>query len=600
MGAVADLDPADVAVDVGHHDHALGRRRAAVAQRVGRLRAGPVGAGVLEIEDAVAVGVGRRQRRGDRGDRAVDLRRPGRRRRRDPAVGADLGGRVGGVEDGLAVAVVDHDPADVAVGIGQDHDLLDRRRAAVAQRIGRRRPRAVGAGVGRVGHAVAVAVRRRQGLLDRDHVGRQRPGRGLDLVDLAGLAGDHARRVGLVEQRLVLAVVDLDRADVAVGVGQHDDALEARPARPRRRVGEREQDAGVGPGAAGDRAADAERQADLVGGPIAGAAVQLQPGAVLRRRQRRQPDRDQRLGADAERAGAVAADPGGRPGQLGLAADGVAAGRGRARQDRGPTGQHRRVGGPAHRRTGVTAGGDAGHAAHGRVAGEIGLGADRDPQVGRGVEGERRVGVAEQPGPDAQPRIADGGAARSDAGERRAALGEHQRQAGGDGDAAQRREGDVEVGEAGVGDWRRHRDWLAAGAGQLRGQQIVGVVEGEVGGERARPRVPRRLDDQERVPRRGRLEVVELVADVVGERPRGRTGPQGAGGQEAAEETGAQLRAYSTETTNVVPRTPRTVRGVLILTEPGCCRVSSPVRTIIVPFLIWASRLPLRCFGSKK
>jgi hypothetical protein len=157
---------------------------------------------------AVVVGVGWRQRGGDRGQGALGRR--GRHGRHQPglAVGTDLDRGVRHVEHRPRRPVIDLDRADVAVAVGQEHDLLGRGRATVAQPIGAGRAGAVGTGVVAVGHAVAVAIGRRQG-----------PGRGRGrALDLRGRAGDGAggaiapaqlgRGVRLVEHDLAGTVVD--------------------------------------------------------------------------------------------------------------------------------------------------------------------------------------------------------------------------------------------------------------------------------------------------------------------------------------------------------------------------------------------------------
>ena len=51
-----------------------------------------------------------------------------------------------------------------------------------------------------------------------------------------------------------------------------------------------------------------------------------------------------------------------------------------------------------------------------------------------------------------------------------------------------------------------------------RGDEIVRVVERHAERERADRRVPRRLDDKERITGRRRLEAIDLIADAIGAR----------------------------------------------------------------------------------
>ncbi len=251
--AVVDLDRADVAVEVGQQDHALGRDRAAVGA-AGRRTPGRRARGRRRRDRGC-----RRHRRRAAAARARPRRRRGRRpwrssaapRSRWPsaATSVEAYGTVSSTV--TAVAVVDLDRADVAVLVGQDDHLLDRGRAAVADRIARRDTRAIRTGVVGVGDAVAIDVRRRQRPRERDRDRRQRLGRALHRARRGDLARDLGRRVGLVEHRLGCAPSStIDRADVAVLVGEHDHALEPRAARAGRRVRERQRSrrASGGPG----------------------------------------------------------------------------------------------------------------------------------------------------------------------------------------------------------------------------------------------------------------------------------------------------------------------------------------------------------------
>ena len=399
----------------------------------------------------------------------------------------------------------------------------------------------------------------------------------------------------------MLAVVDLDAADVAILVGKHDHALEARAARPHRRVGERDQHAGVGQAGAGERGADADAELEIVAQLVAGRAERLERRDALRLGPvagHREPE--DRLGADAQPAAQPEVRHAGR--QLQLAADGVAGRSDAGRQGRGLAGEERRVDRPPEVLAREAAEREPPHAARGGVTGELVLDADRDPQVAGGADRQGRVGLAEEADAHAEPRIARGRAARADAGELGAALGKHDRQAEREPDPVEQRAGQRQVAGLVVRDRRGRRHRVARRVAQLGGEQVVRVVERQRGREPPRRRVPRRLDDRERIARGRRLEPIELVAHRLGARrpPRDEAGEQ-PGRERPAQTRNARRHCYSsTETTNVVPRTPSTVRGVLIWTDPGCWRVSSPERTIMVPFLSLASMLPLRFFGSKK
>ena len=301
--------------------------------------------------------------------------------------------------------------------------------------------------------------------------------------------------------------------------------------------------------------------------------------------------RQERLGADAEAASE--ADIAHGRGELDLGTDRVADRGDVVGDPRGAAVQERAVHRPAEVLEGEPAETEARHEAHASVARQVARFANRNPQIGAGAERDLRVGLPDDARAQTDSRIAGDGAGRPDAVERGAAFVQHHRHAHRERHAIEQRARQVEVPVELAFNRRR----------RARGdEETVRVVNRQAAGEPARRGVPGVLDDGERITGRSRLEAVELVARRLREgRRRQRDGAHEADCDGPAESRRSEHRFYSsTETTNVVPRTPSTVRGVLTCTEPGCCRVSSPERTIIVPFLSCARRFPFRFLGSKK